>query len=433
MLIITGLLVFYEAIQHFLHVSPINYVESIPISIFGLVVNIFSGLILMGVFDNSNTGTSENAEIQIDDATNRVLHECNSDGTSLCCINRYTNYDYDKIQRNNGATKVDTNSKDGKMSAFPSEEGTYCVVIESNSKTKLKSKPNANSISQQYDSDANNSDRDECIKLLPETVTKNTSMDSSDVSWFDFPGFSLGNISLPRIWSNWKNDDTSSSRSNKVNESKQTSEYSLLTMDMELKEPLNPENDLDMYDTAMDGTNSASVNETETMSSLKQTKYEYDLNYQAAVIHVLADAAVSGLVCLSLVIEYLVPTIRFLDPIIGIIGAIVIISWGVSLVRDTSSSLLDMNPDVELTEQLQYILELDQSKVVDLHVWRLGPGHLGCILSIVPPLFSNSTNKSEPSEPSAMAHDIPYYMEKLKPFRALSHITVEILDSQYAV
>ena len=72
-----------------------------------------------------------------------------------------------------------------------------------------------------------------------------------------------------------------------------------------------------------------------------------------------------------------------MDPVMGIIGALVIANWSYGLMRDTGGILLDMNPDNAMTEELRRAIESDGDRLADLHVWRLGPGHLGAIVSVL--------------------------------------------------
>jgi cation diffusion facilitator family transporter len=102
---------------------------------------------------------------------------------------------------------------------------------------------------------------------------------------------------------------------------------------------------------------------------------------RAAVIHVMADAAVSILVIVGLSLARGFGWL-WMDPLAGLIGAGVIASWSAGLIRDTSAALLDMNPDRRLTQALRRAIERDGDSLVDLHLWRLGPGHLGAIVAI---------------------------------------------------
>jgi cation diffusion facilitator family transporter len=134
-----------------------------------------------------------------------------------------------------------------------------------------------------------------------------------------------------------------------------------------------------------------------------------DNNMRAAIIHVMADAAVSVLVIVGLLLARTFGWLS-MDPLAGIIGACVIASWSYGLIRDTGSILLDMNPDRHMADNLRHAIESDGDKLADLHLWRLGPGHLGAIVSV---------STKAPREPD-------YYRAKLARFRSLSHLTIEI-------
>jgi cation diffusion facilitator family transporter len=137
-----------------------------------------------------------------------------------------------------------------------------------------------------------------------------------------------------------------------------------------------------------------------------------DNNMRAAVIHVMADAAVSVLVIAGLLMARLFGWL-WMDPLAGIVGAIVIASWSYGLIRDTGAVLLDMNPDRSMAERLRQAIEADGDRVADLHLWRLGPGHLGAILAVR----------------TAKARDAEHFRTKLARFRTLSHLTIEVLPA----
>ena len=138
-----------------------------------------------------------------------------------------------------------------------------------------------------------------------------------------------------------------------------------------------------------------------------------DNNMRAAVIHVIADAAVSVLVIVGLLLARAFGWL-WMDPLAGIIGACVIASWSYGLIRDTGAILLDMNPDRRMADNLRQAIESDGDKLADLHLWRLGPGHSG-------------GNRLEWSRRSPRGND--YYRAKLARFRSLSHLTIEVLSS----
>ena len=137
-----------------------------------------------------------------------------------------------------------------------------------------------------------------------------------------------------------------------------------------------------------------------------------DNNMRAAVVHVIADAAVSVLVIVGLLLARTFDWL-WMDPLAGIVGACVIASWAYGLVRDTGSILLDMNPDRRMADSVRQTIEGDGDTLADLHLWRLGPGHLGAIVSV-------STHEARGPD---------YYRAKLARFRSLSHLTVEVQNS----
>ena len=135
-----------------------------------------------------------------------------------------------------------------------------------------------------------------------------------------------------------------------------------------------------------------------------------DNNMQAAVIHVIADATVSVLVIVGLLLARAFGWL-WIDPMVGIIGAGVIFSWSYRLIRDTGAILLDVIPDRRMADNLRQTVEGDGDTLADLHLWRLGPGHLGAIL-----LISTSKEGRGPD----------YYRARLARFRSLSHLTIEV-------
>jgi len=134
-----------------------------------------------------------------------------------------------------------------------------------------------------------------------------------------------------------------------------------------------------------------------------------DNNMRAAVIHVIADAAVSVLVIIGLLLARFMGWL-WMDPVAGIVGSLVIASWSFGLIRDTGAILLDMNPDRGMADRLRATVEAEGDRLTDLHLWRLGPGHLGAILSVV----------------TAKRRGPEFYRQLLGRFPALSHVTVEV-------
>jgi cation diffusion facilitator family transporter len=134
-----------------------------------------------------------------------------------------------------------------------------------------------------------------------------------------------------------------------------------------------------------------------------------DNNMRAAIVHVLADAAVSVLVIVGLSLGRFLGW-NWMDPVAGLCGSVVIAAWSYGLVRDTGAVLLDMNPDPNMAERMRAIIETDGDRLTDLHLWRLGPGHLSAIVSVA----------------TARQRGVDYYQSLLRQFRTLSHVTVEV-------
>jgi cation diffusion facilitator family transporter len=137
--------------------------------------------------------------------------------------------------------------------------------------------------------------------------------------------------------------------------------------------------------------------------------HRHDSNIRAAYMHVLADALTSILAIVALLSGRFFGW-TWLDPVIGIVGALVIMLWSVGLLRSAGAVLLDTVPSQSLAAAIGERLEADGDRVADLHLWRLGPGHTGLIVSVV-------TDRPQP--PAA-------YRARLAEFEGLSHVTVEV-------
>ena len=135
----------------------------------------------------------------------------------------------------------------------------------------------------------------------------------------------------------------------------------------------------------------------------------HDHNLRAAVMHVIGDAAVSVFVIVGLCLARLFGWM-WMDPLAGVVGALVIASWSWTLIRDTARVLLDMNPDPALAARLRARLEQEGDAPLDLHLWRVGPGHLAAIVSL-----ETSSERD--------ADDYRRLAQEVFPF---AHLTVEI-------
>ncbi len=135
-----------------------------------------------------------------------------------------------------------------------------------------------------------------------------------------------------------------------------------------------------------------------------------DNNLRAAYVHVLADALTSVLAIVALLLGSLYGW-NWMDPTMGIVGGLVIVRWSWGLIHDAGRVLLDYVPaDQELPEEIREVIESEGDRITDLHVWQLGPGHHGAIVSI---------RSDAPQEPSI-------YRERLAHIHELSHVTIEV-------
>ncbi|WDD92747.1 CDF family Co(II)/Ni(II) efflux transporter DmeF [Burkholderia sp. FERM BP-3421] len=135
-----------------------------------------------------------------------------------------------------------------------------------------------------------------------------------------------------------------------------------------------------------------------------------DHTIRSAYIHVIADAAVSVLAIVGLLLARAFGWL-WMDPLAGVIGALVIANWSWGLMRDTGRILLDMSPDRRMAESVRHVIEDNGDTVLDLHVWRVGPGHMSAAISV-----ATAASQRTPG----------YYHAALKRFKTLSHLTVEV-------
>lgn len=135
-----------------------------------------------------------------------------------------------------------------------------------------------------------------------------------------------------------------------------------------------------------------------------------DHNLRAAYFHVMADAFTSVLAIGALVGgRYAGWT--FLDPVMGIVGGLVILKWGVGLCQDSARQLLDVVPSKQTADAIRARVEgLDDARVADLHLWEIGPGRNGCIVSLV----------------TAVPREAAFYRDAIMSVSNLAHLTVEV-------
>ncbi|MBI6750948.1 CDF family Co(II)/Ni(II) efflux transporter DmeF [Pseudomonas syringae] len=133
-----------------------------------------------------------------------------------------------------------------------------------------------------------------------------------------------------------------------------------------------------------------------------------DNNLRSAYVHVLADAVTSVLAIVALLAGKYLGWV-WLDPVMGIVGAVVIARWAWSLMRDTASVLLDKTDDHVAEEIRELLNQSGTLQITDLHVWRVGPQARAAIVSV--------HGSSELSADDVRA--------ALKPVHEVTHLTVE--------
>ncbi|QBZ82940.1 Cadmium, cobalt and zinc/H(+)-K(+) antiporter [Hydrogenovibrio crunogenus] len=135
-----------------------------------------------------------------------------------------------------------------------------------------------------------------------------------------------------------------------------------------------------------------------------------DQNHQAAYLHVLADALTSFAAIAALLTGKWLGW-NWMDPMMGVVGGIIILIWARKLIKETSRILLDHSLSVEVTDKIVEKLEEDVSdKVVDFHAWKVSTDDYAVIIGLV-------SNAPKPPE---------FYKAKLAEFWQLKHITIEV-------
>ncbi|WBM41913.1 CDF family Co(II)/Ni(II) efflux transporter DmeF [Comamonas aquatica] len=142
-----------------------------------------------------------------------------------------------------------------------------------------------------------------------------------------------------------------------------------------------------------------------------------DLNLRAAYLHVVADAATSVLAILAL-LGGMFWGAAWLDPAMGLVGAVLVAVWALGLLRDSSRVLLDAEMDAPVVQEIRDVLAAAPQPVMltDLHVWRVGKGLYACIVAL---------EARDGVTPDAIRQQLAIHEE-------LVHITVEINPAQPA-
>ncbi|WP_372821591.1 CDF family Co(II)/Ni(II) efflux transporter DmeF [Pseudomonas parafulva] len=139
--------------------------------------------------------------------------------------------------------------------------------------------------------------------------------------------------------------------------------------------------------------------------------HQHDLNLRSAYLHVIADAATSVLAIVALVAGKLWGA-AWLDPVMGLLGAVLVALWARGLLRDTGRVLLDAEMDAPLVEEIREAVAAlpVQASITDLHLWRVGKDQYACILGL-----ACTTELSADRVRQALAEH-----------EELAHITVEV-------
>jgi cation diffusion facilitator family transporter len=137
--------------------------------------------------------------------------------------------------------------------------------------------------------------------------------------------------------------------------------------------------------------------------------HHHDHNLRGAFLHVAADALTS-LFAIAALLAGKIFGWSWMDPIMGVIGALIIGRWSYGLLRDSSRVLLDRDVEGDDLEAVRLAVESDEARLVDLHIWRIGPGARAAILSV------ESQNPRAPE----------VYRERARAALDLTHVTVEV-------
>lgn len=138
--------------------------------------------------------------------------------------------------------------------------------------------------------------------------------------------------------------------------------------------------------------------------------HHHDHNYRAAYLHVVADTLTSVFALVALLAGRFLGW-SFLDPVMGIVGGLLIIRWAYLLIKATGLILLDGGVDNAVRNKARALIEADnESRVADLHLWRIGSKDVALVVSIV------TGAGRQPAE----------YQERLKGLPGLAHVSVEV-------
>jgi len=138
--------------------------------------------------------------------------------------------------------------------------------------------------------------------------------------------------------------------------------------------------------------------------------HHHDHNHESAYVHILTDAVTSVLAIVALLLgQYF--QLTWLDPLVGLIGGVIVFKWSLSLIHQSGMDLLDAHDASIDRDSLVKKIESDGSKVIDIHLWKIAPGQIGCELII-------KNNKNQ------MSSD---YRDIIKTEFAIQHLVIEVV------
>ncbi|MCW3798050.1 CDF family Co(II)/Ni(II) efflux transporter DmeF [Sphingomonas sp. BN140010] len=136
--------------------------------------------------------------------------------------------------------------------------------------------------------------------------------------------------------------------------------------------------------------------------------HHHDHNLRSAYLHVLSDALTSVLAILALAAGWWLG-VRWLDPAVGLVGALVILVWSRGLIRDTAAVLLDRVPDQALCDGVRQRIEAPGDAAIhDFHIWQVGPGRYAAIVAVAGPVTPGEVRR------------------RIGPDPRFAHVTVEV-------
>lgn len=136
----------------------------------------------------------------------------------------------------------------------------------------------------------------------------------------------------------------------------------------------------------------------------------HDHNHESAYVHILTDALTS-LFAIGALILAMWKGWTWADPLVGIIGGVVVLKWAVGLIKSSGMDLLDAHDNTIDRTKLVKTLEIDGSKVIDIHLWKLSPGQVGGEIII----------RRNADQPSA------YYRDLIRKNFTIQHLIIEVV------